>query len=101
MAKRLKKIKRDHRIQNGVGVLLESIAEIPEIKRIIPGIISRGGRLTTMQPTAYLKVQRKTISGLKLLAHTDEAIQEIFLVIAKDKRDDVWKEIENLQRRKQ
>lgn len=98
MAKRLKKIKRDHRILKGVNVLLENIAEIPEIKRVIPGIISRGGRLTTMQPTAYLKIQRKTPSGLKLLAHTDEAIQEIFLVVAKDKRDNVRKKIEELKK---
>ena len=93
MAKRLKTIKKDHTILKGILPLLEDITKISDVKRIIPGVISRGGKIKTNQPTAFLKVQRETPSGLKLLAHTDEGIQEIFLIIPKEKRKDVHNKI--------
>lgn len=87
MSKRLKTIKKDHRIIDGVLPLLEEIKQLPGVKRIIPGRISRSGKINTKQPTAYIKVQRPTSSGLKLLAHTHEAIQEIFLVVPMEKKE--------------
>lgn len=66
--------------------LLEKVAELPDVQRIIPGAIFPS---PSPNKKPFIRVQRETPSGLKLLAHNDECIQEVFLVVAKDKRGSV------------
>jgi len=92
MPKHFKKgVKREHHFLKGIEKPLEEIANIPGVKKVIPGRIyasdSRGFEI---------KVTRETQSGLKLVAKSDGSVQEIFLVVDKSKRDMVWSEIEKL-----
>ena len=73
--------------------LLEQVAKVPGVQRIIPGVIFPA---PSPNKKPFIRVQRGTPSGLKLLAHNDECIQEVFLVVAKDKRGSVGDAIERL-----
>ncbi|RLF79162.1 hypothetical protein DRN44_09345 [Thermococci archaeon] len=92
MPKYFKKgVKREHHFLKGIEKPLEEIANIPGVKKVIPGRIyasdSRGFEI---------KVTRETQSGLKLVAKSDGSVQEIFLVVDKSERELVRKEVEKL-----
>ncbi|NJE85312.1 hypothetical protein E3E23_05670 [Thermococcus sp. CX2] len=92
MPKHFKKgVKREHHFLKGLEKPLEEIAQIPGVKKVIPGRIyasdSRGFEI---------KVSRETTTGLKLIAKSDGSVQEVFLVVDKADRGRVWKEIERL-----
>ena len=93
IAKRLKTIKKDHHVIDGIMPLLEQVAELPGVQRVIPGVIFPK---PNPNKKPFIRVQRETSSGLKLLAHNNECIQEVFLVVAKDKRENVGDAIERV-----
>ncbi|ASJ10555.1 hypothetical protein A3L12_04205 [Thermococcus sp. P6] len=84
-----KGVKREHHFLNGLEKKLEEIAAIPGVKKVIPGRIyasdSRGFEI---------KVTRETKTGLKLVAKSDGSVQEVFLVVDRKDRKEVWREIE-------
>lgn len=61
-------VKRQHQIIDGILPLLEKISKIDGIKKVNPGRISYSPKRGISQPT--LKVQRQTITGFKLIAHS-------------------------------
>ena len=92
MPKHFKKgVKREHHFLKGLERPLEEIAQIPGVKKVIPGRIyasdSRGFEI---------RVSRETKTGLKLIAKSDGSVQDVFLVVDKADREKVWREIERL-----
>jgi len=85
-------VKRQHQIIDGILPLLEKISKIDGVKKVNPGKISYSPKRGISQPT--LKIQRRTITGFKLLAHSKGAVQEIFVVVQNGKADYVQKELE-------
>lgn len=75
---RVNKIKRMHSIVNGVLPVLEEIAAHPDVAQVTPGRIRPKRRGTDYR----LTFQYFTDAGLKLMAHTPEAVQEVFIVTA-------------------
>jgi hypothetical protein len=70
-------IKCQHGMIQGLRGALEEVSSWPEVRSIIPGEIrpskGPGSGLT-------LKVQYPTATGIKLLAKTGTAVQEVFVV---------------------
>lgn len=90
MTKYIKRgVKRRHNIIQDILPLLEQIAKIEGIKKVVPAKISYSPTRGIEQPT--IKFQRDTIFGFKLLAHGRGAIQEIFIIVDSSKK----KEVEN------
>ena len=92
MPKHFKKgVKREHHFLKGLERPLEEIAQIPGVKKVIPGRIyasdSRGFEI---------RVSRETKTGLKLIAKSDGSVQEVFLVVDKGDRERVREEIEKM-----
>ena len=88
MAKYIKRgVKRKHNIIKDILPLLEHIAKIEGIKKVVPAKTSYSPNRGIEQPT--IKFQRDTISGFKLIAHSREAIQEIFVAIDGSKKDEI------------
>ncbi len=81
-------VKREHHFLKGIEKPLEEIANIPGVKKVIPGRIyasdSRGFEI---------KVSRETATGLKLIAKSDGSVQEVFLIVDKADRERVQEEI--------
>lgn len=73
---RVNKIKRMHSIVDGVLPLLEHVANHPSVAQVTPGRIQPKRRGTDFR----LAFQYVTDSGLKLMAHTPQAVQEVFVV---------------------
>ncbi len=71
------KIKLEHSLIPGLRKFLEELQAWPEIHSIIPGEIKRRGgsnnRLT-------FKVQYPTTTGVKCIAQSAGAVQEVFIV---------------------
>ncbi len=84
-------VKRQHQIIEGILPLLEKISKIDGVKKVNPGKISYSPKRGISQPT--LKIQRRTITGFKLLAHSKGAVQEIFIIVQNEKIDDVYMEL--------
>lgn len=80
-------VKRRHDIINGILPLLEQIAKIEGIKKIVPAKISYSPTRGISQPK--IKFQRETMSGFKLIAHGRGAVQEIFVAVDGSKKNDV------------
>lgn len=85
-------VKRQHKIIDGILPLLEKISKIDGVKKVNPGKISYSPKRGISEPT--LNIQRRTITGIKLLAHSKGAIQEIFVVIHDGKFDNVQRELD-------
>lgn len=68
------KVKKMHTIIGDYAEVLDDLATIPEIQAVITGVIS-----PNKSEFAELTFQYFTDSGLKLLAKTTEAVQEIFI----------------------
>jgi hypothetical protein len=67
--------------------LLEHIANIDGVKKVVPAKISYSPTRRIEQPK--IKFQRDTISGFKLVAHCRGAIQEIFVAVDGSKKDEI------------
>ena len=80
-------VKRQHDILEGILSILEDIAKMDGVKKVIPAKISYSPGRSIKQPS--IKFQIETVSGFKLLAHSKGAIQEIFVVVDKLKKDKV------------
>lgn len=77
MAKfRTNKVKHEHSIIHGLRPVLDRMAACPAIQAIIPGPIDPNN---SPRPLT-LTVQYDTETGLKLLARSGSAVQEVFLV---------------------
>lgn len=88
MAKYIKRgVKRKHDIIQDVLPLLEHIAKIEGIKKIVPARISYSPTRGINQPK--INLQRETISGFKLIAHSRGAIQEIFVAVDGSKKKEI------------
>jgi hypothetical protein len=76
---RSSKLKYEHSLIEGLRPLLESIAPWEEIQSIIPGRIkpTKGSKQRIRLETKYF-----TATGLKALAKTGTAVQEVFFVTA-------------------
>jgi hypothetical protein len=74
------KVKKMHTIIGSYDKVLDNLADIPGIHSVITGIIS-----PNKSESEEMTFQYFTDSGLKLLAKTTEAVQEIFIV-AEDKQ---------------
>ena len=70
------KIKYQHGMIAGLRELLESIEDWDEFRTAVPGVI----RPTKGAGPAVLRVQYATSSGLKCLAKSGAAVQEVFFV---------------------
>lgn len=96
ISKYIKKgVKRQHNILDGILPILEDIAKIDGIKKVIPARISYSPKRCIRQSS--IKFQRETISGFKLLVHRKGSIQEIFIIVDKSKRDDIEKKLKELK----
>lgn len=73
---RQNKIKREHTIIDGVLPILEGIAEHPDVQAVTPGRINQ----RTSNRNAAVTFQYRTNAGLKLLARSRAAVQEVFVV---------------------
>jgi hypothetical protein len=73
------KIKYEHHMIQGLRELLEQIEGWDEIRSIIPARIKP---TKAPQPQIKLKVQHPTSTGLKCLARSGGAVQEVFIVSA-------------------
>lgn len=80
-------VKRQHQIIEGILDILEEIAKIDGVKKVIPAKISYSPTRGISGP--IMKLQRETVSGFKLMAHNKGAVQEIFIVIDGTKKKDV------------
>lgn len=73
---RTNKLKHEHTIVEGIRPVLERIAACPDVHAVIPGAIHAAGAARGLSVT----VQYETDTGLRLLARTGSAVQEVFLV---------------------
>ncbi len=73
-------VKREHNIIQGLLPILERIAAYPDVDSVIPGRIKV---TSTTISVVKLRVQTRTISGLKLGARSRRASQEVFVVTSK------------------
>lgn len=80
-------VKRQHQVIEGVLPILEEIAKVDGVKKVVPAIISYSPRRSISQPN--IKFQRETISGFKLIAHSKGAVQEIFVAVDGTKKKEV------------
>lgn len=80
-------VKRKHNIIQDILPLLEQIAKIEGIKKVIPAKISYSPTRGISQ--SIIRFQRETIPGFKLIAHSRGAIQEIFVVVDGSKKNDI------------
>lgn len=78
-----KGVKRQHTIIEGVLEILEAIAAMPGVKKVVPGVINYSPKRTIKQP--FLKISRDTITGIKVLAHSKGKIQEVFIICDNNK----------------
>jgi hypothetical protein len=74
---RIKGVKREHSVIEGLLPALERIAAHPTVSGIIPGRISVTRGAT---PTLQLRMGTRTITGFKLNARRLSTAQEVFVV---------------------
>lgn len=80
---RIKGVKREHTVIEGLLPLLEKIAAHPAVSGIIPG------RITVTRanaPSLQLRLGPPTISGFKLNARRLSSAQEVFVVTAEPEK---------------
>ncbi len=87
-------VKRKHNIIQDILPLLEQIAKIEGIKKVIPAKISYSPTRGISRP--MIRFQREIIPGFKLIAHSRGAIQEIFLVVDGSKKNDVGNKLRKM-----
>ncbi|ARU61654.1 hypothetical protein CBW65_11975 [Tumebacillus avium] len=82
------KVKKMHTIIGGYEKVLEELGTIPQVRSVITGVIS-----PHKSEREELTFQYFTDTGLKLLAKTTEAIQEIFIVCEDSDKQRVLEEL--------
>ncbi|MFD2171761.1 YqkE family protein [Tumebacillus lipolyticus] len=82
------KVKKMHTIIGGYEKVLEELGKIPQVRSVITGVIS-----PHKSEQEELTFQYFTDAGLKLLAKTTEAIQEIFIVCVEEDKQQVLAEL--------
>jgi len=82
------KIKREHDIIDELDDYLKSIESMPEIQSIVPSIITRRKGTGAFKFT----VQQKTEFGLRCMAKSQGAIQEVYITTSEPMI--VWQKIE-------
>lgn len=87
-------VKRQHQVIEGILEILEDMAKIDGVKKIIPAKISYSSSRSISQPK--IKFQRETVSGFKLIAHSKGAVQEIFVVVDGTKKIEVGNKMRTL-----
>lgn len=70
------KIKMEHSVIKGLEKLLQKIEAWEEVRSIIPGRIKPAKNSTHL----HMTVQYITKTGIKCLAFSDGAVQEVFIV---------------------
>ena len=85
------KIKKQHSIINGLQKLLESIEHWPEINSIIPGVINQTSSFKHLE----VDVKYQTSTGLKAIARSNNAVQELFFVSNEPKA--LWTKLDSLK----
>lgn len=93
MRLRIKKIKREHSIIDGLLNLLQKIEKSEMVQTIVPGRIKP---IKGQNSSLKLVFTTQTDSGLKFIAKGDRAVQEVFIVT--DRKEDLLKflQINNL-----
>lgn len=86
-------VKRKHRVIEGLLPILEEIASIDGVSKVIPAEISYSPLRKARSPS--IKITRETKSGFKLLAHSKGSIQEVFVVV-EGKKEYVRNKIESM-----
>ena len=87
-------VKRKHRVLAGMLAKLEAIARLEGVDKVIPATISYSPGRRVRKPA--LRLTRETGAGFKLLAQSKDSIQEIFLVVSKERREEVKSSLESL-----
>lgn len=87
------KIKQEHTILKEFYPLLNQIAEIDEVKRIIPGRISRKQQGSSLQAVS---ISYQTDSGLKCLIKKGSTAQELFITCSAAQTDSLETKLEQL-----
>ena len=87
-------VKMQHQVIEGILPILEEIAKVDGVKKVVPAIISYSPKRGINQPN--IKFQRETISGFKLMAHSKGAVQEIFVAVDGTKKKEVGNKIRAL-----
>lgn len=74
---RVKGVKREHSIINGLLPVLEQLATCPDVSAVIPGriVVTRAS-----SPKLQLRLGTQTITGFKLTARRATTGQEVFVV---------------------
>ncbi|MEI7603507.1 MAG: DUF2103 domain-containing protein [bacterium] len=70
-------VKREHSTIKGIIPILEKIAELDYVKSIVPGRIKP---ISGSYPKCVLEYKTKTDTGIKCLAKSERATQEVFIV---------------------
>lgn len=89
-------VKRKHNIIQDILSLLEQMGKIEGIKKVIPAKISYSPTRGISRP--IIRLQRETIPGFKLIAHSRGAIQEIFVVVDGSKKNEVGNKLREIYR---
>ena len=87
-------VKRQHSIIDGILPILEQIAKIDGVRKVIPAHIFYSPKRGICKE--MIRLQRETVSGFKLLAHCKGSIQEIFVVVDDPKKKDVENKLGSL-----
>jgi hypothetical protein len=82
------KVKKMHTIIGGYEQVLDDLGSIPQVRSVITGVIS-----PHKSEREEMTFQYFTNSGLKLLAKTTEAIQEVFVVCEDKHKQRVLEEL--------
>lgn len=88
-------VKRKHNIIEDILPMLENIANIDGVKKVTPASISYSPT-KGIKGISYVKIQRDTVSGFKLLAHGKGSIQEIFVVVEGSKKEYVRNKLKEI-----
>ncbi len=70
---------KPHAVVQGVDKALKEITSWPGVESVVAGRISK---VHHRYPTLSVTVQTSTVSGVKCLARTGQAVQELFVVTA-------------------
>ncbi len=91
MKLRRNNVKREHSVIKGIIPVLEKMTEHPSVKAIVPGRIKP---IKGSYPIPKIEFKVFTDSGIKCLAKSDGAVQEVF-IICKD-TENTLKELSKL-----
>ena len=74
---RINNVKREHSVIKGIIPLLENITKLEYVEAIVPGRIKP---ISGNYPIPKIEYKTKTTTGIKCLAKSERATQEIFII---------------------